>query len=132
MPQCQFLFFLLFLYFRKVVLEIFSELDKTKAQGPIFLSRTRSPKETRKGPRRQPHHVAARPLWPRLGLVWPPCGTSSSLLWTPSSLHEIRNFAFCFVQFREYFQNNFSETKNSRKQELALWHLVNRLVPENA
>jgi hypothetical protein len=22
--------------------------------------------------------------------------------------------------------------KNSRKQELALWHLVNRLVPENA
>ena len=26
----------------------------------------------------------------------------------------------------------FLEYKNSRKQELALWHLVNRLVPENA
>ena len=39
-----------------------------------------------------------------------------------------RHLGFCFVQFREYFQNSFSETKNSRKQELALWHLVNRLV----
>ena len=39
-----------------------------------------------------------------------------------------RDFGIHFVQFREYFQNNFSETKNSRKQELALWHLVNRLV----
>ena len=27
-----------------------------------------------------------------------------------------RSVAFCFVQFREYFLNNFSETKNSRKQ----------------
>ena len=43
-----------------------------------------------------------------------------------------RHLGFCFVRFREYFQNSFSETKNSRKQELALWHLVNRLVPENA
>jgi hypothetical protein len=37
-----------------------------------------------------------------------------------------------FVQFREYFLCRISETKNSRKQELALRHLVNRLVPENA
>jgi hypothetical protein len=29
--------FLLFLYFRKVTQEIFSELDKTKAKPPIFL-----------------------------------------------------------------------------------------------
>jgi hypothetical protein len=26
----------------------------------------------------------------------------------------------------------FPKHKNSRKQELALWHLVNRLVPKNA
>jgi hypothetical protein len=26
----------------------------------------------------------------------------------------------------------FLKYKNSRKQELALWHLANRLVPENA
>ncbi|KAK1651706.1 hypothetical protein QYE76_069511 [Lolium multiflorum] len=30
-----------------------------------------------------------------------------------------------FVQFREYFVTRISETKNSRKQELALRHLVN-------
>ena len=42
------------------------------------------------------------------------------------------DFGFCGIQFQEYFQNNFYETKNIRKQELALWHLVNMLVPENA
>jgi hypothetical protein len=30
------------------------------------------------------------------------------------------------------FYITFLKYKNSRKQELALWHLVNRLVPENA
>ncbi len=48
--------------------------------------------------------------------------------------HSVENRAvgFCFVQFREYFLCRISETKNNRKQELALRHLVNRLVPENA
>jgi hypothetical protein len=41
-------------------------------------------------------------------------------------------FCFCFVQFREYFLCNFSETQKQQKIELALWYLVNRLVPENA
>jgi hypothetical protein len=42
-------------------------------------------------------------------------------------------FGFCFVQFREYFLCNFSETqKTTENRELALWHLVNRLVPKNA
>ena len=59
MPQCQFLFSAVF-GFRQVVLEIFSELDETKIQGPIFLSRTRSPKERRRGAPRRPHHVVAR------------------------------------------------------------------------
>ena len=45
---------------------------------------------------------------------------------------ENKTVGFCFVQFREYFLCRISETKNSRKQELALRHLVNRLVPENA
>src|SRR5215203_3661807 len=43
-----------------------------------------------------------------------------------------RIFGVDFVQFREYCPNSLSGTKNSRKQELALWHLVNRLVPKNA
>jgi hypothetical protein len=39
----------------------------------------------------------------------------------------------CFVQFREYFLCSFSETQKQQKnRELALWHLVNRLVPEIA
>ena len=59
MPQCQFLFSAVY-GFRKAVLEIFSELDETKSQGPIFLSRTRSPKERRRGAPRRPHHVVAR------------------------------------------------------------------------
>jgi hypothetical protein len=42
-------------------------------------------------------------------------------------------FSFCFVQFREYFLCNFSENiKIAENRELALWHLVNRLVPKNA
>ena len=43
-----------------------------------------------------------------------------------------RTLGVDFVQFREYFVTRISETKNSRKQQLALRHLVNRLVPENA
>ena len=69
---------------------------------------------------------------PRLRVVWLPPGSASCLLRTPSSLRKNKIFGFCFVQFREYFLCSFSETKNSRKQELALRHLVNRLVPENA
>jgi hypothetical protein len=44
-------------------------------------------------------------------------------------------FGFYFVQFREYFLCNFFETQKQQKTgnwKLALWHLVNRLVPENA
>jgi hypothetical protein len=37
--------YLLFLCFRKVTQEIFSELDETKAEVPILLTRRRSPKE---------------------------------------------------------------------------------------
>jgi hypothetical protein len=38
-----------------------------------------------------------------------------------------------FVQFREYFLCSFSKTKKTAEnRELALWHLVNRLVLEIA
>jgi hypothetical protein len=43
--------FLLFLCFRKVTWEIFSELDETKAKVPIYLTRRRSPKEQPGGSR---------------------------------------------------------------------------------
>ena len=59
------------LYFRKVVLEIFSELDETKAEVPIFLSRSQSQKGRRRRAMSGPHHTAARaPPRPRQPMVW--------------------------------------------------------------
>jgi hypothetical protein len=46
-------YFLLFLCFRKVTQEIFSELDETKAKVPIFPDTRRSPKQRRRGARGQ-------------------------------------------------------------------------------
>jgi hypothetical protein len=57
---------------------------------------------------------------PRDGLrhhrVWLAPGPSPALLGTPSSCQVIRDFSFCFAQFREYFLCNFLKHKNSRKQ----------------
>jgi hypothetical protein len=55
--------FLLFLCFRKATREIFSELDKTKAEVPHFLTRRRSPKMRWRGARGSAHpRVARQPL----------------------------------------------------------------------
>jgi hypothetical protein len=59
--------------FRKATQEIFSELDKTKAEPPIFTEASRRPKMRRRGARGQPHHGVARPSpWPRHQVVRPP------------------------------------------------------------
>jgi hypothetical protein len=66
-------YFLLFLCFRKVTQEIFSELDETKAEVPIYLKGRRSPEERRSWTRRRPHHrVAWATPWPRHQVVWAP------------------------------------------------------------
>jgi hypothetical protein len=52
--------FLLFLCFRKVTQEIFSEFDETKAEVPNYLTRRRSPKESQRWTKGQPHLVVAR------------------------------------------------------------------------
>jgi hypothetical protein len=71
--------FLLFLYFREVIQEIFSELDEMKPEVPILLSRRRSPKGRWRRAGRRPHHRVARShLWPRHHMVWAP--------WAPSDL----------------------------------------------
>jgi hypothetical protein len=58
--------FLLFLCFRKATQEIFSELDETKAEPPIFLDTSQSLKMRRRGARGRPHPRAARARpWPR-------------------------------------------------------------------
>src|SRR6188472_3180922 len=53
--------FLLFLYSRKASLEIFSELDETWTEPPIFPTRRRNPEGTWRGATWRPHHGAARP-----------------------------------------------------------------------
>jgi hypothetical protein len=68
--------FLLFLYFRKVTQEIFSELEETKAKPPIFTEVLRRPKMTRRGARGQPHHQGARlSPWPHPPMVRAPWST---------------------------------------------------------
>jgi hypothetical protein len=65
--------FLLFLCFRKVTQEIFSELDETKAEPPIFTEASQRPKMRQRGARGQPHHQGARPSpLPRPPMVRPP------------------------------------------------------------
>jgi hypothetical protein len=65
---------------------------------------------------RGPHHLVARPGGgPRHPMMRPPPGPPPSLLWIPSSFQVNRNFGFCFVQFREYFLCNFSETQKLQK-----------------
>jgi hypothetical protein len=53
-------YFLLFLCFRKVTQEIFSELDKTKGEVPNYLTQRQSLKESRTWTKGQPHLVVAR------------------------------------------------------------------------
>jgi hypothetical protein len=70
MPQCQFPVFLLFLCFRKVTQEIFSELYETKAEPPIFIEASRRPKMRRRGARSPAHHRVVWPSpWPRHHMV---------------------------------------------------------------
>jgi hypothetical protein len=64
--------FLMFLCFRKATQEIFSELDETKAEPPIFTKASRRSKMRWKGARSQAHHRVARPSpWPRHHMVRP-------------------------------------------------------------
>jgi hypothetical protein len=45
---------------------------------------------------------------------------------------KIGSLAFVSSNSKNISCVTFLKYKNSRKQELALWYLVNRLVPENA
>ena len=72
MPSASFLFSVVF-RIRKVTQEIFSELHGTKTPVNIFPSRTRRPKERRRGAVEPPHHLVARvPPLVRGEVVWGP------------------------------------------------------------
>jgi hypothetical protein len=65
--------FLLFLCFRKVTQEIFSELDETKAEPPIITEASRRSKVKQRRARSHTHHQGARPIpWPHPPMVRPP------------------------------------------------------------
>jgi hypothetical protein len=123
--------FLQFLCFRKVIQEIFSELDEMKAKVPIYLTRRRSPKEKRRAARRRSHHRVARAIaWPCQHVVWAPRPPSDIALPPINSLHRenpkglirlkcIYNFwcsmlvyapfALCFVTLRGIFYAFFGK-----------------------
>ena len=87
-----------------------------------------------RGATRGPHTIGRRGQGlGRAALVWRRLVAPLRLLFgLLEASWQNRTLGVDFVQFREYFLTRISETKNSRKQQLALRHLVNRLVPENA
>ena len=88
MPSASFLFSVVF-RFKNPTQEIFSELHGTKTPNHILPSRTRTPKERRRGAVEPPHHLAARvPPLARREVVWGPRGSpgvSLPPIYTPSS-----------------------------------------------
>jgi hypothetical protein len=60
---------------------------------------------------------------------WPPLRLSFGL---HLMSEKIGGLGFILSNSENIYCVTFLKHKNSRKQELALWHLVNRLVPENA
>jgi hypothetical protein len=82
---------------------------------------------------RGPHHLVAR-----LEGGAPPGGVAASWPSFVSALDsvfvsgKIGTLGFVLSNSENISFVTFLKHKNSRKQELALWHLVNRLVPENA
>ena len=68
--------------------------------------------------------------WPRTrqGQVWPPLGSSPSLLLAPGVFWPFR-ISVIFPDFSEHFYFwTFSAIHRHNKQKLVLWHLVNKLV----
>jgi hypothetical protein len=76
--------------------------------------------------------------WPGQGWPAPPYGVASPWPSSVSALDfvfvsgKIGSLAFVSSNSENISCVTFRKYKNSRKHELALWHLVNRLVPENA
>ena len=72
---------------------------------------------------------------PRAGRAWHASGHPVAPLCCPFSLRlrygEIRYWGFVPCNSENISCTNFLKYKNNRKQKLALWHLVNRLVAEN-
>jgi hypothetical protein len=90
--------FLLFLCFRKATQEIFSELDETKVEPPIFTEASWRPKMRWRGARGQAHHRVAQPSpWLRNHMVrpgGPPSDTTLSPISSPRREKPKRRISF--------------------------------------
>ena len=80
-----------------------------------------------------PRHSSARPhLGPRPPMVWGP-GVPPQV---PSELQDLLDLLFMAELISSDSEHisclGFLKPKTAENGELALWHLVNRLVPENA
>ena len=124
--------FLLFLYSRKASLEIFSELDENLRR-PLFYQKTPWARRTSPGEARGPHTIPRRGRGARAA-TW--CGCHVALLRLSSGLRlrvgKIGTWPFVSCNSENISGSNFLKPKTAENRELALWHLVNRLVPENA
>ena len=69
---------------------------------------------------------------PRRHMVWPPSGPLRVSFGLRVRDRKIGPWALVSSNSENICGTTFLKYKNNRKQELALWHLVNRLVPENA
>ena len=91
-----------------------------------------------KGQRRRPPEGPTPPLGAAGRGAAPRHGVAASRLFFDSLLvsvdmsGKIGGLAFVSSYSDNISCTTFLKYKNSRKQELALWKLVNRLVPENA
>jgi hypothetical protein len=118
--------FLLFLCFRKVTLEIFSELDETKAKVPIYLTWRRSPKERRRRARRRPHHGVAWPTpWSHWHVVWAPRTPSEIALPPINSLRQENPKARTLFH-ETYCKPPPSSTRDQEGREALLGTLLER------
>ena len=80
-----------------------------------------------------PHHTVVRPhLGPRPSVVWGPGAPPQ----VSSGLRKLPDLLFMEEKIssdsEDIFRVGFLKRKIAKNTELALWHLVNRLVPENA
>ena len=79
-----------------------------------------------------PHSWAPSHLGPRPNGVWGPGGPPQ----VPFGLRKLPELIFMAEKIssnsEDIFRVGFLKPKSAEKRELALWHLVNRLVPKNA
>jgi hypothetical protein len=72
MPQCQFLFSAIFMFQKSYIGNILG-IGRNESQSSYLLTWRRSPEESQRSARRQPHHRVARATpWLRHQVVWAP------------------------------------------------------------